>query len=205
MPPSYLTQPNPTASGHLVWTPGQDGPAAITHPQRGGESLTGTMLMVAAGVEADQLSVYEDGFMLMARTETWARIRAALIAGEELEESLPGYALRIVQLAEGWDRYEPAGGARADMEIVLLTPTAQVEAAIGAEARSAYILALQGTLGDLEGVVVRVVLQPNELPQVATKGPVPEALGSALASIEAPAVGQPLAFELHKGVLASEP
>ncbi|MCA9711766.1 MAG: hypothetical protein KDK70_38375, partial [Myxococcales bacterium] len=67
---ALMTAPDPAANARLVWSPGQTGPAAITPPGSAGERMTGSMLIVAPGVDEDRVTLVEDRFVLLARAET---------------------------------------------------------------------------------------------------------------------------------------
>jgi hypothetical protein len=195
-----ICSPEAAANGCLVWHPGQTAPAAITPPGSAGEFLTGAMLLVAPGVDEDRVTVQEDGFALLARAETWAAMREALLAGSEVQlpPTSDGFGLRVEQIDEGWNRYEPAGGARGSEQIVLLTPESEIQAAIAVDRLSAYIRRLIDAIADVEGVAIRVELLPNQEPRMASRGELPDSVRDRLFGVDAPAVGGPVVFEIHK-------
>ncbi len=186
----------PRADGHLVWTPGQEGPAAISKPGAAGLALSGAMLLVATGQEADQVLLREDGFALLARDETWAAVQQALVDGTsyELAAAHGGHGLRVEHLREG--QYLPAGGVRNPEEIELLTPDGQLRAAIEIEVLGDYIKRLIANLPD-GGVELHVELSDSGV-ELSTSKSLEADVEAALREVEIPSVRGPVAFVIRR-------
>jgi len=75
---ALLTDLNPLSDACLVWQPGQRGPEAISPPGSKGETVAGCFVAFIPDQDADEVRVFEDGFALMIRNDTWANIRRAI-------------------------------------------------------------------------------------------------------------------------------
>jgi hypothetical protein len=78
---ALLAWPTGDSDGCLVWSPGQDTPAAITPPGSTGRRLAGHFVLLLPGVDEDGARIVEDGFAAMLRKESWKRARDALAHG----------------------------------------------------------------------------------------------------------------------------
>jgi hypothetical protein len=197
---ALMTSRDPGANGQLVWFPGQLRPSAITPGQTAGDVLTGSMVIVAPGVEHDELTIQEDGIAVLIQQHHWDTLRRALLAGDELD--LSGFAgersLRIRQLAEGYTLYVPEGGANGDAEIVLRTADAELRAAVSVDALSAYIEGLLAVLAPLQAFAIQIHLVPSSGPNMATRSDLPPDVMSALYAVEHPIVRGPVVVEILK-------
>ena len=151
------------ADACLAWEPGQTQPFAITAPSGGGSRVGGCFLFIAPGQPENGGNVFEDGFVMMLTDESWAAFRRALQAREAL--SIPAskdahsFSLQwteqdyvnpingsVHRSEEGWQKYEPTGGARARSDgpveakrAVLLTSEPELAARVDCEALGLYL------------------------------------------------------------------
>lgn len=211
---AFVAEPDPSADAWLVWEPGMSRPSAITPPGGMGERLTGFELVVLPGLESDEVRMSEDGFAAMLTRETWAALRASLLAGRA-HEVKAGLTLSVVvanerQVSRVDGRSVGTSGelreyvpstqpARAGQRVVLLSSEAELRAAVTVEALAQYVNELFETVAPLAraAIGIRVSLRPSARPAIVV-GPEPSAqLQEAAERIAAPEVRGPLTFEIE--------
>jgi hypothetical protein len=77
-PFALLTDIDRSATGCLVWQPGQSRPEAITPPNSDGSRLCGCFAMLVPQQAENEVRLFEDGIALMLTNEAWAHVQHAL-------------------------------------------------------------------------------------------------------------------------------
>jgi hypothetical protein len=214
VPLALLTRVDPAADGALVWLPGQTQAHAITPPGSKGQRLCGSFVLFLPGQQEDQEQVLEDGYVLHLTSQSWARLRSAILSQEDLEADL--FALRWIPA--GFVEYLPSPGNEAPRrpgrlrpkQIVLLQPDAESQAAIAAEALVDFVKCVEekvlehfsGPLAKGELRVTIKFLPGREASfELATAGEFDEAflqpLWVELAKLVPPTVKKPVAFAVE--------
>jgi hypothetical protein len=88
VPLAFLTTLDAHADACLVWSPGQQGPEAISSPGSRGARVSGCFVLFVPQQERDGASVFEDGFVCMLTDRSWAQVRHALATRAPV--SIPG-------------------------------------------------------------------------------------------------------------------
>ncbi|MFT5679617.1 MAG: hypothetical protein ACI8RZ_000521 [Myxococcota bacterium] len=222
---ALITPPDPAASGHLVWFPGQEAPSAITPPGGGGERLAGGFLLLVPLQDHDSVRLDEDGFTVFLTRATWAKLRTALAGGKPLSFSggADGIGLSLTWLPEaylnpvdgqtyhtsdGWQNHSPKqGGVRDGERIVLLSGDPQlVESGVSiddltAVIREMLVLARQEHGQDPPArLYIQANLRPDGPPEWSgwrtDEQPISGETLAALAALSAPEVASLIAFQV---------
>ena len=136
-PLALLTRVHPSADGALVWLPGHAQAAAITPPGSSGKRICGSFVLFLPEQQADKEQVLEDGYALHLTTQSWRRLRSAILSQEDIETPL--FVLHwtqagFVEFLLSPDRVALPAGRRLAKQIVLLQPDAESQATITAAA-----------------------------------------------------------------------
>jgi hypothetical protein len=98
-PLTLLTGIDPESSAALVWSPGQKAPAAITAGHETGPHLAGSFVMFVPQQDEDGAQMFEDGFAVFVRDQTWKRLRQALVDGKPLSVPASGDKMSFEMVA----------------------------------------------------------------------------------------------------------
>jgi hypothetical protein len=152
---------DPHADGCLVWQPAQARAAAITPPGSKGTALSAAFLVLNSGAQRDSSTMLEDGMAVQLGEASWRKVREALTHGTPL--SLPlleGGRFEIAWVPTTYDdpisgaRYEAPGGFEdykpqhpappstgpvTSTQVMLLTPSDEMESHLSVEALAAFI------------------------------------------------------------------
>lgn len=94
-PLALLTDPEPSATGWLLWTPGGS-PTAIAPDRSSPPRLGGHFVLLTRDAERDDGMVVEDGFAMQLTADSWLRLLAALANGESVELPAQGEGLGLM-------------------------------------------------------------------------------------------------------------
>jgi hypothetical protein len=204
-PVALLADFDPGANACLVWSPGQQAPAAISAPGSDAGRLAGNFIAFVPQQSYAELRLHEDGFVALLQDDTWAAVRRALAAGEAL--AVPGgeLTLDLAPLEE-----PPARGRAVRLrQITLLTGETELAVRVAQGALSRYIRALAAAAAEhtppglpAHELALRVELAPagrEALQLTARPAQDPAAtagLAAALAAVPTPPVLGLVVFEL---------
>jgi Domain of unknown function (DUF3480) len=136
-PLALLTRIHPYADGALVWLPGHTQATAITPPGSSGKHICGSFVLFIPEQQTEKEQVLEDGYALHLTTQSWRRVRSAILSQEDIET--PRFVLHWIPAGFVESLPSPDGvalptGRRLAKKIVLLQPDAESQAAITAAA-----------------------------------------------------------------------
>lgn len=224
---ALLLGPSPRANGWLVWEPGQQSPSAIT-PPGGGARLSGFSLIFALGLDQDTSSLFEDGFSMMLRKETWHKWKKALQEQRNLVLPTSNLQVELRFIREdyqnpvdgavyhspgGWETHQPEGAPPATNEarIVLLSSQQEISESIDIGTLSQFMKSVIALLespslvwGQPREVYLQFELAPPKGASVQfasqPKGPLPQELLQKLESLPSPSVRKKISFQVIKKV-----
>jgi hypothetical protein len=170
-----LCEADPEASKCLVFDRSVPGPCAIENSRKPSSRLTGSFVAFIPEQPEDGSVLLEDGFAVTLTGPTWAKIKAAFIAGDDLELEARGKTFFEL---DGLDTYpgEPLESERPRairvMRAVLLVTEPELRERLGPEALDAFVKTidqavkaeLAGSLDTAEGLRVNVTLRPSDGP-----------------------------------------
>jgi hypothetical protein len=84
-PVAFLPNLDRQADSGLAWIPEQNQTAMNTTPTSRRARIAGCFMLFIPAQQATSARVFEDGFALLAPTETWEKIRAAMVKGESMK------------------------------------------------------------------------------------------------------------------------
>ncbi len=191
----------PDAPACLVWSPGQTGPEAISTPGADAARVGACFVAFVPQQAADEARLFEDGAFVALTDASWAALREALGGGRafRLERGAGTHDLAvewapaeyinpidgsILHAPGGWRTYRPqaagpaaaGAGAALAMRVALLTPDAELRAAVDVDVLAEYVTRLEAeTRGVVAGMpaqrgtdlVVQVTLAPGLAPAFA--------------------------------------
>jgi hypothetical protein len=135
---------DPAADGCLVWNPGQSGPEAISPPGSRGARLSGCFALFIPEQAGDGANPFEDGFAVTLTDTSWARIRAALSAGQPL--TVAGNRALVLEWVDAAPVAAPPAPAVSEMRMTLRESQADIEARIGMNALVQYAESVEKTV-----------------------------------------------------------
>jgi hypothetical protein len=197
---AILASLDANADACLVWTPGQQAPAAISPPGSRGARMSGCFVLFVPQQADDAANVFEDGFACMLADASWARVRDALATRAAVTiPSRTGKALAI----EWYDAIRaapPPVPAASEMRMELRESQADIAARVGMDALVGYANAVESTVqryyagkqGRAANLVIEIVLAPARPP--AIHGALEPELHAHLAAVAPPIVGGEIAF-----------
>jgi hypothetical protein len=154
-PFALLTARDPSASGCLVWQPGQQQPEAMARPGGDGSPLCGSFIALVPDQTTTGGKILEDGFVVELTGEAWSALRRALIDGDDISIPATGDDMSLTlkwrddlyvspvdgqayRAGGGWQTYTPeqppeqvpeqASGRVTMREVRLLTPQSAIAA-----------------------------------------------------------------------------
>lgn len=219
---ALITQPPETANAWLTWEPGQQNPFAITPPAGGGSLIAGYSLVIGVGQQEDQVDLFEDGFSMLMRPETWQKLKESLRAQRDCTIPTSNLTLVLSMIQEdyynpvdqrtyhaegGWHQYSAVQGEESRTQIMLLSSEDELKQAIDANTLSLYIKEIFALLessslasGPRLELYLQIELSPGRHPELKTlckpQRELPEELMKKVASISAPSVRNTIAFQL---------
>jgi hypothetical protein len=136
----FLLSLDPRADACLVWTEGQQGPAAITPPGSRAERMSGCFALFVPQQQGDGGNPFEDGFAFQLTDASWARVRDGLMRGQPL--TIPTTHQGKALVLEWYDP-PPVGAAAAppavsEMQMRIREPQADIDQRLGMQALVAY-------------------------------------------------------------------
>jgi hypothetical protein len=157
-----LVDLDPEADSIFVWE-AEHGTSAISRPGTTGRRVAGNFLLIVNASDNDGANVVEDGFGLLLRKETWARVHEAFREGRPVEVpgagDLMGFALNWAEESftnpiDGqtyparWRKYYPSPAVLDESgpasickpaSIRLLEPESAFEACVDAKVLAEYV------------------------------------------------------------------
>jgi len=157
---------DPRANAFLIWTPGNEGPVAVT-PNSDGSKMSAQFLCIVQDQKKEECVLHGDGYSLLLSNQSWNKLADALKNPKEFSLPLSGSQVKDVSLVykqttyqnpidgkgyvapDGWVQYRPSGKNKAEAgpvntkEVILLTDQAEIENAISVESLAAYIKDLE--------------------------------------------------------------
>jgi hypothetical protein len=94
-PVAFLPNLDRLADSGLAWIPEQNQTAMNTTPTSRRARIAGCFMLFIPAQQAVSARVFEDGFALLAPTETWEDIRAAMVNGESMKVNTSGTSWRM--------------------------------------------------------------------------------------------------------------
>jgi hypothetical protein len=168
---ALTTAIDPGADGALMWRPGQGKFEAITPPGSQGLRLCGSFVLFIPEQGADESQVVEDGYTLYLTSQSWNRLRNAILSQQCLE--MPAFELRWIPA--GLEEYLPRPLAEAPMRnarvrlktTTLLQPQEMTASAVEIKELAEFINAIKGLVevqfshGSISGPLrIRILLRP---------------------------------------------
>jgi hypothetical protein len=94
-PVAFLPNLDPQADSGLAWVPEQNQTTMNITPTSRRARIAGCFMLFIPAQQAVSTRVFEDGFALLAPTETWEDIREAMVKGESRKVTAPGTSWRM--------------------------------------------------------------------------------------------------------------
>jgi hypothetical protein len=94
-PVAFLPNLDRQADSGLAWMPEQNQTTMNTTPTSKRARIAGCFMLFIPAQQAVSARVFEDGFALLAPTETWEDIRAAMVNGESMKVNTSGTSWRM--------------------------------------------------------------------------------------------------------------
>lgn len=160
------------AAACLVWSPGQQGPEAISLPGADSKSFGACFVAFVAEQKECEVRLFEDGVIVALTDRAWFELRAALGAGQPYRLPKTAGEMNFVvewpttvydspfgdrfEVPSGWLTFQPQGlrrdaeeGPVGEMQIILLASDQDLKTAIDATTLAEYIKSLRAGVKDV--------------------------------------------------------